>query len=55
MTSLWKELHAAVRAWRTTPIQAAIIVLTLTLGIGTTTAAFSLVYAVLLRPLPFPD
>jgi len=37
------------------PLFAAVVVLVLALGIGATTAIFTLVDAVLLSPLPFPD
>ncbi len=36
------------------PAFAAVVILTLAVGIGATTAVFSVVYAVLLNPLPFP-
>jgi predicted permease len=47
------RLRVAVRALRRSPVYAITAVLTLALGIALVTAAFSLIDAVLLQPLPF--
>jgi putative ABC transport system permease protein len=50
-----RDLKQAVRIWRKNPTFAAMAVLTLALGIGQTTAMFTVVRSVLLKPLPYQD
>jgi len=52
---LMKSLRLSARSLLRQPGFAVVATLTLALGIGATTAVFSLVHAVLLRPLPFSD
>ena len=52
---LRRDLRVAVRALRMAPLVSAIAIVSFTVGIGANSAVFSIVNAVLLKPLPYPD
>ena len=55
LESVWTDFQYALRTFRRVPTFTVVATVTLALGIGATTAMFTLVNSILLRPLPYPQ
>jgi predicted permease len=55
LESLWRDVRYALRGVRRNPGFAAVVIVTLALGMGANTVMFSVINAVMLRPLPYRD
>ena len=55
MGNLWRDIRYALRAWAANPGFTLLAMATLALGIGASTAVFSAVNGILLKPLPIRD
>src|SRR6185436_14193595 len=55
MSSIWQDVRVAVRLYLRAPMFTVTVLVILALAIGVNSAIFSVVNAVLLRPLPYPN
>ncbi len=55
MNTLWLDLRYALRGLRKSPGFAAVAIVTIALGVGANVAIYSLVHAIMLAPLPYPQ
>jgi putative ABC transport system permease protein len=53
METIWQDIRFGVRTLLKKPGFSTVVILTLALGIGATTAIFSLIYGILLKPFPY--